>query len=69
MLLRAAIPADWRARLPGERAGPRYERIRDLLSSPLTIWIQVVATGPPSHARKLAPMKVALGDLYLRAIR
>eukprot|EP00959_Pyramimonas_sp_CCMP1952_P077962 1629662-Pyramimonas_sp.AAC.1 len=45
-LLWVATPADWRARLPGERVGPRYRRIQNLAVKVRTLRMPVVLVGP-----------------------
>eukprot|EP00959_Pyramimonas_sp_CCMP1952_P170634 3565813-Pyramimonas_sp.AAC.2 len=46
-LLRVATPADWHVGLPGKRAGPRYQRIQNLMSKARALRMTIVLVGPP----------------------
>eukprot|EP00959_Pyramimonas_sp_CCMP1952_P017994 381564-Pyramimonas_sp.AAC.1 len=44
-----AAPADWHVRLPGERAGPRCQRIQNLMVKARALRMSIVFMGPPSY--------------------
>eukprot|EP00959_Pyramimonas_sp_CCMP1952_P258335 5399880-Pyramimonas_sp.AAC.1 len=44
-LLWVATPAGWHVRLPGKRAGPLYERMRNLLTRARAPRVQIVPHG------------------------
>eukprot|EP00959_Pyramimonas_sp_CCMP1952_P070183 1465310-Pyramimonas_sp.AAC.1 len=55
--------ADWRSRLSGERAGPRYQRIRNLIVKARALRMSIVLMGPPGYLWELGPMRDAIEDL------
>eukprot|EP00959_Pyramimonas_sp_CCMP1952_P048879 1021016-Pyramimonas_sp.AAC.1 len=68
-LLRVATPADWHVRLPGKRAGPRYKRIQRVMSKARALRMTIVLAGPPGYFWKQGPMREAIADLDLQAMR
>eukprot|EP00959_Pyramimonas_sp_CCMP1952_P431391 9034918-Pyramimonas_sp.AAC.1 len=46
-LLLVATPADWHVRVPGKRAGPRYQRIQNMMFKARALRMATVLVGPP----------------------
>eukprot|EP00959_Pyramimonas_sp_CCMP1952_P097422 2036533-Pyramimonas_sp.AAC.1 len=64
-----AAPADSHARLPGKRAGPRFQRIQKFMVKALAVRMFIVLMRPPGYFRKLGPMRGAIDDLCLQVLR
>eukprot|EP00959_Pyramimonas_sp_CCMP1952_P208512 4361645-Pyramimonas_sp.AAC.1 len=63
-LLWVATPADWYVRLPGKRAGPRYQRIQNLASR-----VSIVLVGPLGYFWRQGPIRDTIEDLDLQVMR
>ena len=46
-MLWVATPSDWYVRTPGKRAGPHYQRIRNLMVKARAMRMTIVLMGPP----------------------
>eukprot|EP00959_Pyramimonas_sp_CCMP1952_P133229 2785354-Pyramimonas_sp.AAC.1 len=68
-LLWVATPADWYVRLPGERAGPRYQRIQNLMIEARASRISIVLVRPPGYLWTQGPIRYTSEDLGLPVMR
>eukprot|EP00959_Pyramimonas_sp_CCMP1952_P278080 5813201-Pyramimonas_sp.AAC.1 len=68
-LLWVATPADWHVRLPWKWAGPRCQRIRNLMTKARALRMSIVLVVPPCYYWKQSPMRDATEDLDLQVMR
>ena len=68
-LLWVSTPADWYVRTPGKRAGPHWNRIRNLLVKARALRMQIVMFGPPGYMWKVTPIRDAIEDTKLHTVR
>ena len=68
-LLWISTPADWYVRLPHKRAGPHWQKIRDLMHKAKELKMDIILFGPPGYLWKLAPVRDAIQDLQLNLTR
>ena len=67
-MLWVSTPSDWYVRTPGKRAGPHYQRIRNLMVKARAMRMTIVLVGPPGYFWKLARIRDAIEDLGLQTM-
>ena len=68
-LLWISTPADWYVRTPGKRAGPHWERIRNMLVKARALRVRTVMFGPPGYMWKMGPIRDTIEDLKMTVTR
>ena len=69
IMLWVATRSDWYVRFPGQRAGPHYQRIQNLMVKARAMRMSIVLMGPPGCFWKLGPIRDAIEDLGMQTMR
>eukprot|EP00959_Pyramimonas_sp_CCMP1952_P107194 2241256-Pyramimonas_sp.AAC.1 len=65
----AATPADWHVRLPGKRAGPRCQHIRNLMVEARALRMSIPLIGRPGYLWRMGSMRDTIENWGLQVMR